>query len=578
MKRMAGWLAVFAVILLLLPQLQAEAGAHDRAYHFGFKKSKDGALPSIDEEGFKPILQKHGAIFLGDTSQQELYLTFDNGYENGYTARVLDVLKEKQVPAAFFVTGHYVKDQPELVKRMVQEGHLVGNHSWSHPDMSRISESRIQNELDRVKQQVANVSGQTDMRFMRPPRGIFSDRMLAASRAFGYTNVFWSVAYKDWDVNDQKGGDYAYRMVVSQLHPGAVILLHTVSKDNADALGRIIDEARRRGYAFRTLEQLKTRSSQLPPSAEMMRPVPSALTSQPVPSVQPTPDADADAANLIVIHRGKTVASIDSSAYRLPVFPLLRQDRLDQLLDDLDRQVFEKPRDAKIGSSGEIIPEQGGYKLDRQQMADQLFVYLHETGTAYIEAPIAAIHAKVDRELIGQLRDKRLGYYYTYYNAGNRDRSHNIALAAEAIDSAVVFPGETFSFNRVVGMRTVGKGYRRAPVIVKGELSEGIGGGICQVSSTLFNAVDRAGLAIVERYSHSREVPYVLPGRDATVSWGGPDFVFQNRYNQPVLIRAHAAGGRMFAAVYSSDVIEYSPRGVPEMFKRVPQEIKAHGP
>lgn len=547
MKRIALGFAVFALILLLLPQTQAEAGAQDRSYHFGFKKSKNGALPSIDEEGFKPVIQKHGAIFLGDTAQKELYLTFDNGYENGYTARVLDVLKEKQVPAAFFVTGHYVKDQPELVKRMVREGHLVGNHSWSHPDMSQISESRIKDELDRVKQQVADVSGQTDMRFMRPPRGIFSDRMLAASRSFGYTNVFWSVAYKDWDVHDQKGGDYAYRMVTSQLHPGAVILLHTVSKDNADALGRIIDEARRRGYAFRSLDQLRTK---------------------------PT----AASADLTVMHRGKTVASIDSSQYRLPVFPLLRQDRLEQLLNDLDRQVYEEPKSAKIGSRGEIVPEQSGYKLDRQQMADQLFVYLHETGAAYIEAPVTAVYAKVDGELLGQLRDKRLGYYYTYYNAGNRDRSHNIALSAKAIDSTVVFPGETFSFNRVVGMRTVGKGYRRAPVIVKGELSEGVGGGICQMSSTLFNAVDRAGLAIVERYSHSREVPYVLPGRDATVSWGGPDFVFQNRYNQPVLIRAHAAGGRVFAAVYSSDVIEYTPRGVPGMFKRVPQEIPAHGP
>ncbi len=547
MKRIAAGLALFAAILFALPQMQAEVGAQDRSYHFGFKKSKDGALPSIDEEGFKPIIQKHGAIFLGDTAQKELYLTFDNGYENGYTARVLDVLKERQVPAAFFVTGHYVKDQPELVKRMVREGHLVGNHSWSHPDMSQISESKIKDELDRVKQQVADVAGQTDMRFMRPPRGIFSDRMLAASRSFGYTNVFWSVAYKDWDVHDQKGGEYAYRMVTSQLHSGAVILLHTVSKDNADALGRIIDEARRRGYAFRSLDQLRTRPTMA-------------------------------SADLTVMHLGKTIASIDSAAYRLPVFPLLRQDRLDQLLDDLDRQIYEEPRNAKIGSRGEIVPEKSGYKLDRQQMADQLFVYFHETGSAYIEAPVNAVYAKVDGELLGQLRDKRLGHYYTYYNAGNRDRSHNIDLSARAIDSTVVFPGETFSFNRVVGMRTVGKGYRRAPVIVKGELSEGVGGGICQVSSTLFNAVDRAGLAIVERYSHSREVPYVLPGRDATVSWGGPDFVFQNRYNQPVLIRTHAAGGRVFAAVYSSDVIEFSPRGVPEMLKRVPQEIPAHSP
>ncbi|PQP91338.1 hypothetical protein CPT76_02140 [Paenibacillus sp. AR247] len=177
------------------------------------------------------ILQKNGAIFLGDTTQKELYLTFDNGYENGFTPRILDVLKEKKVPAIFFLTGHYVKDKPELVTRMVTEGHLVGNHSWTHPDMTQISNAQLKEELDKVKQSVTGTTRQKEMAYVRPPRGIFSDRTLAASRAEGYTTVFWSVAYKDWDVNDQKGADYAYRQVMAQLHPGAVILLHSISKD-----------------------------------------------------------------------------------------------------------------------------------------------------------------------------------------------------------------------------------------------------------------------------------------------------------------------------------------------------------
>jgi peptidoglycan-N-acetylmuramic acid deacetylase len=231
-----------------------------KAYHFGFKRSKNGQLPSIDEEGFKPLLQDNGAIFLGDTTQKELYLTFDNGYENGLTVQILDVLKEKQVPAVFFVTGHYVKDQPELLKRMASEGHLIGNHSWSHPDMSQISVEKIASELDQVKKAVADITGQQDMPFMRAPRGIFNARMLATSREQGYTNVFWSIAYKDWDVKDQKGSQYAYDKVVSQLHPGAVILLHSVSKDNADALGRIIDEARKQGYTFKSLDQLEKKN------------------------------------------------------------------------------------------------------------------------------------------------------------------------------------------------------------------------------------------------------------------------------------------------------------------------------
>ncbi|TVY09805.1 delta-lactam-biosynthetic de-N-acetylase [Paenibacillus cremeus] len=227
-----------------------------RPYHFGFKKSKNGQVASINEEGFKGIVQKHGAIFMGDTSKQELYLTFDNGYENGYTARILDTLKAKQVPAIFFVTGHYIKEQPELLKRMVAEGHLIGNHSWSHPDMSQIPAAKMKDELDKVKEQVIQITGQKEVRYLRPPRGIFSERVLQVSGDLGYTNVFWSVAYKDWDTKAQRGGGYAYEQVMGQLHPGAVILLHSVSKDNTEALGRIIDDARAKGYEFKSLDQM----------------------------------------------------------------------------------------------------------------------------------------------------------------------------------------------------------------------------------------------------------------------------------------------------------------------------------
>jgi peptidoglycan-N-acetylmuramic acid deacetylase len=237
----------------------SEAEASGKPYHFGFKRSVNGQLPSIAQEGFLDVLKRNDAIFLGNTEEKELYLTFDNGYENGFTAQVLDVLKEKQVPAAFFVTGHYIKDQPELLKRMVNEGHLVGNHSWSHPDMSQVSDQRITEELDKVKQGVAELTGQKEMQYLRPPRGIFSDRMLATSKQLGYTGVFWSVAYKDWETKDQKGWQYAYDKVMPQLHPGAVLLLHSVSKDNAEALGRIIDDAREKGYTFKSLDQLQTK-------------------------------------------------------------------------------------------------------------------------------------------------------------------------------------------------------------------------------------------------------------------------------------------------------------------------------
>ncbi|MGE5702489.1 MAG: delta-lactam-biosynthetic de-N-acetylase [Clostridia bacterium] len=253
-----------AAALLLLQPLDALATYNNAVYHFGFKKSKNGQLPSIDEEGFKPIIQKHGAVFLADPAKKELYLTFDNGYENGFTARILDTLKEKKVPAIFFVTGHYVKEQPELLKRMVAEGHMIGNHSWSHPDLTTVSEAKIKEELDSVKTEVSRITGQQDMKYLRPPRGIFSERTLAVSKQLGYTSVFWSIAYRDWETKVQRGKQYAYDQVMAQLHPGAVILLHSVSKDNAEALGSIIDAARKQGYAFNSMEQLNHPSEMLP--------------------------------------------------------------------------------------------------------------------------------------------------------------------------------------------------------------------------------------------------------------------------------------------------------------------------
>ncbi|WP_036708354.1 delta-lactam-biosynthetic de-N-acetylase [Paenibacillus pinihumi] len=244
-------------ILLALYLLPAEAEGASRPFHFGFKRSVNGNPASINEEGFKEILERHGGIFLGNSTEKSLYMTFDNGYENGFTGQILDVLKQKKVPAAFFVTGHYINDQPELLKRMAAEGHIIGNHSWSHPDMTQISTERIHQELDKVKQAVEKVTGKPGMSYLRPPRGIFSEHTLRVSHEMGYTNVFWSIAYKDWDTKQQKGRQYAYNQVMKQLHPGAVLLLHSVSRDNTEALGSIIDAARQQGYDFRSLDDLK---------------------------------------------------------------------------------------------------------------------------------------------------------------------------------------------------------------------------------------------------------------------------------------------------------------------------------
>jgi vancomycin resistance protein YoaR len=277
--------------------------------------------------------------------------------------------------------------------------------------------------------------------------------------------------------------------------------------------------------------------------------------------------------HLTINNEGQPVIIVKRADYKLPALPLINPDKLSRLLEGLERQIYQIPINAKIGDHGEIIPEQIGYKLDRRKFTTQFYTYFFGGGPSIIEAPRTPVYPKIDSELLANIREKPIGHYITYFNSGNKNRSHNIAIAAKAISNFVVYPGEIFSFNQVVGKRTKEKGYLLASIIVRGELSEGIGGGICQVSSTLFNAVDSAGLQIVQRYSHSRNVPYVKPGRDATVSWDGPDLRFKNQYNQPILILAYSQGGSMFVKINSSDVIEYKPRLVPIMSKRLPEEI-----
>ncbi|WP_336773140.1 VanW family protein [Paenibacillus sp. MMO-58] len=296
------------------------------------------------------------------------------------------------------------------------------------------------------------------------------------------------------------------------------------------------------------------------------------LLQQPVQPVQPEQPYIVPE-HLTIEFRGQPLAQIKRGDYDLPGTSFLDIGKFDNLLSKLEKKINMPPVNAYIGDRGTIVPEQSGYQLDRDQFATQFYGYFFNNKPSTIEVPLTHVHARVDSELLASIKEKAIGNYVTYYNSNNKNRSHNISLAAKAISNTVVFPGETFSFNRTVGPRTPEKGYLSAPIIVRGELSEGVGGGICQVSSTLFNAIDSAGLKIIQRYSHSRHVPYVMPGRDATVSWDGPDFVFKNQYNQPVLIRAFAGSGRVFVSVYSSELIEYKHRHIPSMSKKLPEEV-----
>ncbi len=232
-------------------------GLSTTAVGYSYGVSQNGVPHDNSLNAQKYFVEKKFNAVSIDTSTKEkvLYLTFDCGWENGYTAKVLDTLKAKQVPAAFFCTLSNIKAEPELTARMIKEGHIVGNHSTTHPDFSKINRTQMAKEIEECDNYLREHFGYSSA-FFRFPAGSYSDSALDLVTSVGFKSVFWSVAYADWDVNDVKGKEYAFKTVTSRLHPGAIILLHSVSPDNAEALGDIIDWARQQGYEFRALTQL----------------------------------------------------------------------------------------------------------------------------------------------------------------------------------------------------------------------------------------------------------------------------------------------------------------------------------
>lgn len=207
----------------------------------------DGSVQNMADEGvFYYALPQNAP---------QVYLTFDEGYELGYTGQILDILKEHQVPAVFFITGHYLTSQPDLVKRMVAEGHQVANHTYNHPNLSQVSKERFQNEVSQLEQEFTSLTGSAMAPFLRPPAGNYSTASLQWAKELNYTTVFWSLAFHDWDPNNQPGADYSYQYVIDHIHPGAIILLHAVSESNTQALPQIIEDVRAAGYVFAPLPQ-----------------------------------------------------------------------------------------------------------------------------------------------------------------------------------------------------------------------------------------------------------------------------------------------------------------------------------
>lgn len=226
----------------------------NKSYGWGFKKNK-GAEPDIPDT-VKEMFPKYNTYYMDQSKPKSLYLTFDEGYENGYTAQILDVLKKTETPAAFFVTGPYLKKETELIKRMIDEGHVVGNHTVNHPNLSKCGLMKASSELSELSLMYEEIYG-GKMTYMRPPEGEYSEQLLSLACDLGYKTVFWSFAYRDWDINNQKGAEFAYNSTIPYLHDGGILLLHAVSKDNADALERIINYAKEQGYTFKSLDELK---------------------------------------------------------------------------------------------------------------------------------------------------------------------------------------------------------------------------------------------------------------------------------------------------------------------------------
>lgn len=255
MKKRDLLILLIAVVIALAVSVSVFASSALTTGSWGLSFRQEGA-PPIGNAG-KDQLRQYQAAYIGDTNEKVLYLTFDAGYENGCTAKILDTLKEKQVPAAFFLVGNYIQRSPDLVRRMVAEGHTVGNHTMHHYDMSRLSDkAAFSKELTDLEALYKDTVGQELPKYYRPPQGIYSEENLKMAQELGYQTVFWSLAYVDWNNDAQPTRETAFAKLLPRTHNGAVVLLHSTSKTNAEILGELIDKWKAMGYRFGTLEEL----------------------------------------------------------------------------------------------------------------------------------------------------------------------------------------------------------------------------------------------------------------------------------------------------------------------------------
>lgn len=228
---------------------EAAAGITD----WGLSFQSEGAPPVANAS--QEYLRNFDALYVGDANQKEIYITFDAGFENGNTERILDALKKHGVKATFFLVGNYFETQPELVKRMAKEGHTIGNHTYSHPDMSKIGDIQsFQTELQKNETLYRDILGSEMPKLYRPPQGKFCEENLKMAQQLGYSTVFWSLAYVDWYTDDQPTPEQAFSKLLPRIHPGAVVLLHSTSSTNAEILDELLTKWEETGYSFGDLE------------------------------------------------------------------------------------------------------------------------------------------------------------------------------------------------------------------------------------------------------------------------------------------------------------------------------------
>ena len=249
----AIFLTAIALTVLGVVRVFYEAAVPTASWGLSFRQ--EGSAP-VGTAGMEQLRQ-YDAAYLGDTREKVLYLTFDAGYENGCTEQVLDTLKKHQVRAAFFLVGNYIERNADLVRRMVEEGHIVGNHTMHHYDMSRLSgKETFSRELTDLEELFRQTTGKELPKFYRPPQGVYSQDNLKMAKELGYKTVFWSLAYVDWLNDKQPTREEAFRKLLPRTHNGAVVLLHSTSKTNAEILDDLLTQWENLGYRFGSLEEL----------------------------------------------------------------------------------------------------------------------------------------------------------------------------------------------------------------------------------------------------------------------------------------------------------------------------------